>query len=195
MSSVVEPIGPGESPDPDVNALLQSAAEGWWNDTAMFGIIGRQPDLLKRIVPVFEAFFLAGRIPPHLFELMRLKTGEINRCAYCATVRAGGVREQVGPKEAAVFGEIDENAFERKDYLAIKLAEYMAGDPNYIPDAFYDELKQHWSEDEIVELVFGCSVFNFGNKFNITMRLDTTAESKYPKGMTYPLTEAQVAAE
>jgi uncharacterized peroxidase-related enzyme len=195
MTSIIEPLRPGESPDPQVNQLLKQATEGWWNDSAMFGVIGRQPDLLKNIVPVFEAFFFAGRIPAHLLELMRLKTGEINRCAYCATVRAAGVRDQVRPKEVAVFGEVDPDLLSRREYLAIRLAEQMAGDPNYIPDQFYDELKAEFSEEEIVELVFACSVFNFGNKFNITMRLDAAPDSKYPKGMTYPLTEAKVAAE
>ena len=195
MSSVVEPVKIGESPDPEVNELLQQAKEGWWNDTAMFGVVGRQPDLLKTIVPVFEAFFMAGRIPPHMFELMRLKTGEINRCTYCATVRAAGIREDVAPKEGAVFGEVDENALSRREYLGVKLAEYMAGDPNYIPDSFYEELKAEFSPEEIVELIFGCSVFNFGNKFNITMRLDATEESSYPSGMTYPLDAPKVAAE
>jgi len=195
MTTVVQPIEPGQSSDPEVNKLLEDARQGWWNDTAMFGVIARQPDLLKRIVPVFEAFFMAGRIPPHMFELMRLKTGEINRCTYCATVRAAGVRAEVAPKEAAVFGEIDPSGLSRREYLGIKLAEYMAGDPNYIPDAFYDELKAEFTEEEIVELIFGCGIFNFGNKFNITMRLDATAESSYPKGMTYPLDAPKVAAE
>jgi alkylhydroperoxidase family enzyme len=195
MSSEVQPLKPGESPDAAVNDLLQQAKEGWWNDTAMFGVIARQPDLLKTIVPVFAAFFMAGRIPPHMFELMRLKTGEINRCTYCATVRAAGVRDEVGPKEGAVFGEIDESALTRREYLGVRLAEYMAGDPNYIPNSFYEELKAEFSEEEIVELIFGCSVFNFGNKFNITMRLDPTEESKYPTGLKYPLEAAQVAAE
>ena len=195
MSSVVQPIKPGESPDARVNELLQQAQDGWWNDTAMFGIIGRQPDLLKTIVPVFEAFFMAGRIPPHMFELMRLKTGEINRCTYCATVRAAGVREDVAPKELAIFGEIDGGALSRREYLGIKLAEYMAGDPNYIPDSFYDELKAEFTEEEIVEMVFGCSIFNWGNKFNITMRVDAAEDSKYKSGMTYPLEAAEAAAE
>jgi alkylhydroperoxidase family enzyme len=193
MSTVVEPLKPGQSPDAEVNDLLQSAVDGWWNDSAMFGVIARQPDLLKRIVPVFEAFFMAGRIPPHMFELMRLKTGEINRCTYCATVRAAGVRDDVRPKENAVFGEVDASALSRREYLGVKLAEYMAGDPNYIPDAFYDELKAEFTEEEIVELVFGASIFNWGNKFNITMRLDSSEESTYPKGLAYPLTEARAA--
>ena len=195
MPSQVTPLKAGESPDADVNKLLQEAVDGWWNDSAMFGVIAHQPDLLKTIVPVFAAFFMAGRIEPYLFELMRLKTGEINQCTYCATVRAAGVREDVAPREAAVFGDIDASQLSSREVVAVRLAEYMAGEPNFIPDAVYNELKAGCSREEIVELVFACSVFNFGNKFNSTMRLDATEESKYPTGMTYPLAAPQVAAE
>jgi len=190
MSNLIQPMKSGESPDSAVNELLQQARDGWWKDAAMFGVLARQPSLLKTIVPVFESFFMAGRIPPQLFELMRLKTGEINRCAYCATVRVAGIRDQVAPRECAVLGKIDEKGLSRREYLAVKLAEYMAGDPNSIPDVFYQELKDGFEDEEIVELVFACSIFNFGNKFNITMRLDTTAESDYPKGMAYPFEAA-----
>ena len=68
-------LKPGQSPDPKVNEILEGARDGWWKDYAMFGTIARQPDLLKTILPVFESFFGAGRIPAHVFEMMRLKTG------------------------------------------------------------------------------------------------------------------------
>jgi len=186
MTNLIQPMKSGESPDYAVNELLQQAIDDWWKDAAMFGILARQPSLLKTIVPVFESFFMAGRMPPQLFELMRLKTGEINHCGYCVTVRVAGIRDQVAPRECAVLGEIDEKALSRREYLAVKLAEYIAGDPNCIPDSFYQELKAEFADEEIVELVFACAIFNFGNKFNITMRLDTTEESEYPKGMAYP---------
>ncbi len=186
MANFVTPLKCGESSDPAVNQLLQQAREGWWKDSSMFGVLARQPSLLKNVVPVFESFFMAGRIPPQLFELMRLKTGEINSCAYCMTVRVAGIRDQVAPKECAVLGSIDESSLSRREYLAVKLAEFMAGDPNYIPNEFYSDLKGEFSDEEIVELVFACAIFNFGNKFNIAMRLDTTDESEYPKGMAYP---------
>jgi uncharacterized peroxidase-related enzyme len=191
MSNLIQPMKCGESPDFEVNNLLQQARDGWWKDAAMFGILARQPSLLKSIVPVFASFFMAGRIPPQLFELMRLKTGEINRCAYCATVRTAGIRDQVAPRECAVLGKIDERALSRREYLAVRLAENVAGDPNSITDEFYRELKDEFSDEEIVELVFACAIFNFGNKFNITMRLDTTEESDYPKGLAYPFEAAQ----
>ncbi len=82
MASRITPLKPGESPDAGVNDLLEQGRDGWWNDANMFGVIGRNPELLKTIVPVFGAFFGAGKVEPHIHELMRLKTGQINDCAY-----------------------------------------------------------------------------------------------------------------
>lgn len=82
MSSRIKPLTPGESPDAEVNELLQQGRDGWWGDAAMFGIIGRNPSMLKTIVPVFGSFFAEGSVEPHIHEMMRLKTGQINDCAY-----------------------------------------------------------------------------------------------------------------
>ena len=82
MATRIQPLKPGESPDPTVNEILQQGRDSWWGDSAMFGVIGRSPELLKTIVRVFGAFFGAGKIEPHIHELMRLKTGQINDCAY-----------------------------------------------------------------------------------------------------------------
>ena len=82
MTSRITPVLEGQSSDPGVNERLTQAREGWWQDTQMFGVIGRVPSLLNSIVPVFESFFGGGRIDAHIFEMMRLKTGQINDCAY-----------------------------------------------------------------------------------------------------------------
>ena len=34
-------------------------------------------------------------------------------------------------------------------------------------------------------MVFACGIFNWGNKFNITMNLDAEPESEYETGMEY----------
>ena len=82
MATRVQPITQQDTDDPDLRQLLQDGAEGWWKESGMFGVIARVPDLLKSIVPVFGAFFGGGRIEPHIFEMMRLKTGQMNDCAY-----------------------------------------------------------------------------------------------------------------
>ena len=34
-------------------------------------------------------------------------------------------------------------------------------------------------------MVFACSIFNWGNKFNITMNMDSADESEYETDMEY----------
>lgn len=82
MPSRIQPVDRDNVQDEELKQLMQEGAEGWWRDTEMFGVIGRVPDLLKKIVPVFGAFFGGGRIEPHIFEMMRVKTGQMNDCAY-----------------------------------------------------------------------------------------------------------------
>ena len=65
MASRVTPLSPGESPDAEVNQLLADGRDGWWEDSAVFG-----------------SFFAQGSVEPHIHEMMRLKTGQINDCCY-----------------------------------------------------------------------------------------------------------------
>ena len=72
-----------------------------------------------------------------------------------------------------------------REALGISLAERIALDPHTVTDEFFAQLKEHFSEDEIVEMVFACSIFNWGNKFNITMNMDSADESEYHQDMEY----------
>ena len=72
-----------------------------------------------------------------------------------------------------------------REALGISLAERIALDPHTVTDEFFAQLKEHFSEDEIVEMVFACSIFNWGNKFNITMNMDSADESEYETDMEY----------
>jgi len=67
----------------------------------------------------------------------------------------------------------------------VSLAERIALDPHTVTDDFFESLREHFSDDEIVEMVYACGIFNWGNKFNITMKLDSSDESEYATGMEY----------
>ncbi len=51
--------------------------------------------------------------------------------------------------------------------------------------AFFVEVRTVFSDDEIVERVLACGIFNWGNKFNITMHMGTGEETGYGAGMEY----------
>lgn len=114
---------------------------------------------------------------------MRLKTGQANDCMYWNTVRTDAVSAQVKPREeAALSGDYD--SLTRREALAIQLAERIGKDPHSVNSGFWNTLKEEFTDEELVEMTFACSIFNWGNKFNITMQLDSDGVC-YPKGMTY----------
>ena len=102
------------------------------------------------------------------------------------TVRDAAVRGDVAPKEAEVHQHQPQpGVLTEREAVAVSLAERMAVDPHTIDDTFFAKLKEQFSEDEIVELVFACGIFNWGNKFNITMHMDADAGSEYPTNLEY----------
>lgn len=170
--SYITPLRPGESNDPEVNKRLEEAKKEWWNDSAFFGLLGHNPQLLETTVNLFKAAIAAAPgIPVHVLELMRLKGSEINRCDYCVNMRLAAVKEKVSTKEDAIFGTVDPEKLDRTEFLAVSLAEQMAKDPNAIPPSFFEELKAEFTEQQILGLVYAASVFGLGNKINSTLQL------------------------
>ena len=93
----------------------------------------------------------------------------------------------VAPKEEALFEhqpQPGEDLTER-EALAVRLAERIAFDPHTVTDESFESLKDLFTEEEIVEMVLACLIFNRGNRFNITMNLDSSPESAYPTDMEY----------
>ncbi len=82
MTTRISPVPLGKGQDEQVEGILQFSKDAF-RDTEMFGLIARRPELLKVIAPVFgELFGGNGKVEPYIHEMMRLKTGEINSCAY-----------------------------------------------------------------------------------------------------------------
>lgn len=187
MTSRIDVLEPGDSEDAAVNDFLEEAEGSWYGDTAFFGAMAHDPVLLKRLVSVFEAFPRSDRIDPATLELMRLKIATHNQCAYCSTVRTKAVEDEVVEKEAAVFGDtIDAEVLSREEELAVRLAAGMAEDPHEFTDDFFDELGDVYTDAEISELLVFAGIEVGLDRLCIALTLDTTDESGYPTGLTYP---------
>lgn len=96
------------------------------------------------------------------------------------------MRGAVESKEDEIFKHHPQpGVLTEREALAVQLAERIALDPHTVDDAFFAKLKGTFSDDEIVEMVFACGIFNWGNKFNITMTMDADEASEYPKHFEY----------
>jgi AhpD family alkylhydroperoxidase len=100
-------------------------------------------------------------LPDRLVELVRLRIAFFNQCRSCMAIRysdavADGVTEDLvcsleRPQEAANLTPSEK--------VAIRYGELMATDHLSINDAIFAELRQHFSEEQIVELGMTCAFF------------------------------------
>ena len=101
------------------------------------------------------------QLPERLVELVRLRIAFFNQCRSCMAIRysdavADGVDEALvcsleRPQEADNLTPAEK--------VAIRYGELMATDHLAIDDALHAELRQHFSEAEIVELGMTCAFF------------------------------------
>src|SRR5919199_709523 len=212
MSARIQSIAAGSSDDPAVNSLIDFAKNGF-GDTQMFGLLARRPELLKRVASVF-AYFLAGEgglIEPRLLELMRVRGAHLNACTYCATVRLQPVAAEVKAKEAAlgvcdVSGmtkaqavttlqdKLRRSEFTPREAAAISLVDRIVLDPHSVDDATFAELRKHFSDEEIIELVCASSLFTWAGTLNTVVRLDTDRDGRYAKNLGYATARIAAAA-
>lgn len=101
------------------------------------------------------------QLPDRLVELVRLRIAFFNQCRSCMAIRysdavADGVSEDLvcsleRPQEAQNLTPAEK--------VAIRFGELMATDHLAIKDELYAELREHFSESEIVELGMTCAFF------------------------------------
>lgn len=178
----VESIKAGQSDDPQVNAILEKWQTHYWRDTTMFGIIAQVPELLKVAQPVIDSMWPGEsehNTTGHLLELMRVKNAATAGCAHCASVRTTELADVVGPKETEMlkFQPKAGPTLSEREALAACFSERMAIDAHLVDDDFFARLREVFSDDEIVELIFGFGVLDLGAKFNITLRLNNEHDS------------------
>src|ERR1043165_3210844 len=78
-------------------------------------------------------------------------------------MRNGASAEKVG----AALGDYQQSSlFSTREKLALELCERMTYTDQRVSDRFFDRLKQHFSDEELVELAAIIALENFRSKFN-----------------------------
>ena len=64
--------------------------------------------------------------------------------------------------------------FTAAEKAALELAERTTADSNHVDDDFWNELRKHYDEGEIIELLAAIGLFNYFNRFNNALRMEPT---------------------
>ena len=108
-----------------------------------------------------------------LLRLIEMRASQINGCAYCLDMhtkdaRAAGETEQRiytldAWRETPFFTDRERAALEWTEAVTL-VAE------TRVPDAVFEQVRQQFSEEELVELTFAVIVINSWNRLNVSFR-------------------------
>ncbi|PQV46194.1 carboxymuconolactone decarboxylase family protein [Paraburkholderia sp. BL21I4N1] len=130
------------------------------------------PAAVKALLGVEERIGKSALEKP-LAELVRLRASQINGCAYCvdmhvADARKGGETERrlatvVVWRETPFFTDRERAALEWTEAVTLVSHEH-------VPDAVWQAVRPHFSDEELVDLTLLVSAINAWNRFAIAFR-------------------------
>jgi alkylhydroperoxidase family enzyme len=142
--------------DPEMLELITQAKALGVPDDLFPRLIARAPAQAKPIMRAMMMSFTQGHVDHRLKEIMRVLLARFAGDKYFAALRSRkaqdmGLTEQ-RINEGCYEYENDTKGFSEAEKCALQFADLMYLDASQIDKAFYNEMKKHWSEAQIMEL-------------------------------------------
>ena len=108
-----------------------------------------------------------------LLEFVRLRSSQINGCAYCVDMHSKNLRADGETNEridgVAVWRETP--FYSERERAALEWAEavtLIAVD--HVPDTVFESVRKHFSDEELVNLTLAVAMINTWNRFGVAFR-------------------------
>jgi alkylhydroperoxidase family enzyme len=145
----------------------QEKRYGFVSNTAK--IYALRPTIQQGVQALAQGILASGLIEPDLRHLLCVKTANINGCPFWIDINASSAMHNgaAAEKVEAVLGNYKKNTlFSLRERLALELAERMTYTGKRVTDRFFNRLKRHFTDEELVELAAVIALENFRSKFN-----------------------------
>jgi len=135
--------------------------------------MARRPEILRAVAALTQAA-RTGTVSPELKELVALVASTAAGCRYCEAHTASNATRKGAQAEklAQVWSYEESDLFSDAERAALRLAHHAALVPNAATDEDFDELRCHFDDGEIVELMTMIALFGFLNRWNDTLATD-----------------------
>jgi alkylhydroperoxidase family enzyme len=124
-----------------------------------------RPEILRGFAGFGDSVYPGGLLERRIKELVIITASQGNECQFCENFHCDLVSLTEMITEPLVVVE-DPSVLEPRERLAVQLTRAVAYDSNAIPQALMDEVHEHFSDPELVELAFLIGYINMLNLFN-----------------------------
>jgi uncharacterized peroxidase-related enzyme len=143
----------------------------------MFRTIAHRPQIFETMIAHFEAVLNTGTLPVKLKELVIVRTSQLNHCEYCLASHSR-IAKKLGWSEDQLTHLEDyakRDDFTVAEKVALRLAELMTRNQRPLTDEEWQEIREFYSEGEVIELTAAIGLFNYFNRFNNLLDMEATA--------------------
>ncbi|MCB2109246.1 MAG: carboxymuconolactone decarboxylase family protein, partial [Rhodobacteraceae bacterium] len=141
-------------------------------------LMARLPGVLKGLAQMaWSVYGKEGRVPLELRKLMAYITSTASGCVYCRAHTAHGAFHAgvATEKIEAAWDYETSPLFSAAERAALRFAQAAGHAPVEVTDAHFEDLRKHFDDDQIAEMVGVLALFGFLNKWNAVLETDVEA--------------------
>lgn len=141
--------------------------------------MARRPAIAEAFMNLNKVVLYEGTVPEELKMLVSLVTSQASGCRYCQAHMANlsSIYRASDEKIRAVWEFETSPLFSAAERAALRLGYHAALVPNEATASDFDELKPHFDEGQIVEIVATIALFGYLNRWNDTMATSLEARA------------------
>jgi len=138
--------------------------------------MARNPAILTGVAAMCGAVYAPGKVDAGLKRLIGHIASSAAGCKYCQIHTAHGAHE-TGVEDNKILAAWEYETsplFSDAERAAMRVAQGGSMSPSEVTDEQFADLRQHFTDDQVVEIVAVIAMFGFLNRWNAIM--DTTLE-------------------
>jgi uncharacterized peroxidase-related enzyme len=136
--------------------------------------MARRPEILRAFSELITQIWNTGTLPKALKPLVGIVASVAAGCRYCQAHEAVDAAERGvdAAKIAAIWDFERSPLFDEGERAALRFARDASLVPNEVRPAHFEELRRHWDDGQIVEILAVVGLFGFLNRWNDSMSTD-----------------------
>lgn len=168
-------IEPAEAPE-EAKPTLRAFFEARGNYPNMFRTLSVRPAIMRTASEHMAAVTGPGSAPQALKELCIVLVSTLNSTPYCLSSHSALARKH-GVDDAIIKSILDYKTDSRlgpAEKAALAVAESITRDPTHLPEPLWNDLRKHFDDGQIVEIVCSIGLFNYFNRVNNLLEMEIT---------------------
>lgn len=165
--------------DIEIDEVPENARETYQRFATEYGpflnqvkVFAHRPPALRHVMGLLLELAEEQVLPKRYLEIALVVVSKLNECRYCVAHHAPRLIDQGLSTEAVEnILESEVPGFDEVDTLVRDYAVQVTNNFQYIRDGMFDRLKEHFTEEQIVELTLRTALCGFFNRFNDALQI------------------------